>query len=158
MKISQNVLNAQVEEQFRKTWDLPDNWKNIEKHLIKWEDSKKTRILKMDNTEEIRGLMDYEADDRTIGEKVPDGLVLSKEQLLGLKYKKSLKDFGDGKGPKPRYTLFIGDKTYYAPPIVMNLLRTAASDPHVLRIRLKIQGIGLATRYDLEKVLDKEAF
>lgn len=111
-----------------------------------------------EGNQEVRNLMDYEADESRTGEKVPNGLVLTQEELRSLKYKKNMKDFGDGKGPKPRFTLFIGDKTYYAPPIVMNLLRRAAEDPHVLRVRLKIEGLGLATRYDLDKVMDKEAF
>jgi hypothetical protein len=113
---------------------------------------------KMENIEEVKGLMEYEIDERANGEKIPNGLVLSVEQLRAMTYKKTMRDFNDGKGPKPRFTLFIGDKTYFAPPIVMNLFRAAASEPHVLRVRLKIEGIGLATRYELEKVLDKEAF
>ena len=115
---------------------------------------------KMENQEnqEPRNLMDYEAEESRQGEKVPNGLVLTQEQLRALKYKRTMKDFGDGKGPKPRFTLFIGDKTYYAPSIVMNLFRHAAEDSHVLRVRLKVEGVGLATRYDLDKVLDKEAF
>jgi hypothetical protein len=113
---------------------------------------------KMENNEEVKGLMEYEIDERVNGEKVPNGLVLSVEQLRAMTYKKTLKDFNDGKGPKARFTLFIGDKTYFAPPIVMNLFRSAATEPNVLRVRLKIEGTGLATRYGLEKVLDKEAF
>jgi hypothetical protein len=113
----------------------------------------------MENTDpEVKGLMEYEVDERVNGEKVPNGLVLTVEQLRAMTYKKTMKDFGDGKGPKARFTLFIGDKTYFAPPIVMNLFRSAASEPNVLRVRLKIEGTGLLTRYGLEKVLDKEAF
>lgn len=110
------------------------------------------------NDQEVKGLMEYEIDERVNGEKVPNGLVLSVDQLRAMTYKKTMRDFNDGKGPKPRFTLFIGDKTYFAPPIVMNLFRAAASEPHVLRVRLKIEGVGLATRYELEKVLEKEAF
>jgi hypothetical protein len=40
MKISQNILNAQAEESFRKGRDLPDNWKDIEKYIIRWENTK----------------------------------------------------------------------------------------------------------------------
>ena len=112
----------------------------------------------MENSEEVRSLMDFEAEETTMGEKVPNGLILTLEQLKSIKYVVFEKDFNDGKGPKKRYKLFIGDKAYFAPSIVMNMFRRAASEPHVLRVRLKIDGTGLATRYDLEKIFDKEAF
>ena len=102
--------------------------------------------------------MDFEAEESSIGEKVPNGLVLTIEQLKAIKYVALKKDFNDGKGPKTRYKLFIGEKVYFCAPIVMNMFRRAASEAHVLRVRLKIDGTGLATRYDLEKIFDKEAF
>jgi hypothetical protein len=115
----------------------------------------------MENQEnqEPRNLMDFEAEESIVmGEKVPNGLVLTIEQLKAIKYVALKKDFNDGKGPKTRYKLFIGEKIYFCAPIVLNMFRRAASEPHVLRVRLKIDGTGLATRYDLEKIFDKEAF
>jgi hypothetical protein len=109
-------------------------------------------------TEEPKSLMDFEAEETTMGEKVPNGLILTLEQLKAIKFVALKKDFNDGKGPKTRYKLFIGEKVYFCAPIVMNMFRRAASEPHVLRVRLKIDGTGLATRYDLEKIFDKEAF
>ena len=110
------------------------------------------------NDEEVHGLMDYDAEERVQGEKIPNGLVLTGEQLRGLRYKKFMRDFNDGKGPKPRYQLFIGDKTYYVPPIVMDLFRKAVAESGVVKVRLNITGAALNTRYDLDKILDKGAF
>ena len=109
-------------------------------------------------TEEPKSLMDFEAEETTMGEKVPNGLILTLEQLKAIKFVALKKDFNDGKGPKTRYKLFIEEKVYFCAPIVMNMFRRAASEPHVLRVILKIDGTGLATRYDLEKIFDKEAF
>ena len=40
MKATQNILNAQAEEAFRKRWDLPENWKEFPTCLNKWEKTK----------------------------------------------------------------------------------------------------------------------
>lgn len=116
-------------------------------------------LKKMENqVDEPRSLMDFEAEETQAGEKVPNGLILTMEQLKAIKYVAYQKDFCDGKGPKTQYKVFIGEKQYFCPSIVMNMLRRAASEPHCLKVRLKRDGTGLATRYDLEKIFDKEAF
>jgi hypothetical protein len=103
--------------------------------------------------EPIRGLMEYMEEEGPKGDKVPNGWELTIEDLKALRFQRYTHDFGDGKGPKVRYKIFYKDKTYFTSAIVMNLLRGAANEPGLAKIRLNITGQGINTRYDLNKYL-----
>jgi hypothetical protein len=103
--------------------------------------------------EPIRGLMEYSEDQGPKGEKVPNGWELTIDELKTLRYQRYTRDFGDGKGAKVRYKIFYKDKTYFAPPVVMNILRDAANEAGLAKVRLNITGQGINTRYELNKYL-----
>jgi len=100
-----------------------------------------------------KSILDFEETRTETGEKVPNNWELTADELRQLRYESFTRDYGDGKGPKTRYRIYYKDKVYFAPPVVMNLLRRACNEPKLSKVRLIVNGTGMNTRYDLDKYL-----
>jgi len=82
---------------------------------------------------------------------VPNGWVLTADELKNLRFRTYKRVF-DGE-EKIQYLITHKDKTYYAPQIVMSLIRKAINEPALIRVQLNITGKDKATRYDLQQFL-----
>jgi hypothetical protein len=85
-------------------------------------------------------------------EKLPPIFEVSRQQLEDLKYEVFVKDYNDGKGPKNRFVLLIGDKRFFAPQVVLSLLKKAKANQKLVRVVIETSGQGIGTRYLVKEV------
>jgi hypothetical protein len=100
--------------------------------------------------DEFQDGMQGEMKDKT--EKLPQIFEVTKEELEGLKYETFMRDYKDGKGPKPQYILLIGEKRFYAPGIVLGYLKKAKSNVKLKRVVIEKIGSGIGTKYGVKEV------
>lgn len=103
-------------------------------------------------TEKICSLDDFEDGQIKNAEALPAVFELTKEQVMSLGYETYDKDYNDGKGVKTRYILVVGDKKFYAPQIVLSMLKKARSNPKLIRVMIAWTGSGIQKRYSVKEV------
>lgn len=135
------------QEELIKAWE---DYQKVER--IAWEEYQ-NNLLKPKMAEQTHSLDEFQ--DGMQGknaEKLPPVFEVSRQQLEALKYEVFVKDYNDGKGPKNRFVLIIGEKRFFAPQVVLSLLKKAKANPKLVRVVIETSGQGIGTRYLVKEV------
>lgn len=154
-KWSDNEKNAwirQKDEEIERSWN--DYMKN---ERIAWKEysSNYPELLgftKQKMEGETKPLDSFEDGQVKNAEPLPAIFELTKEQVMNLGFETYAKDYNDGKGLKTRYILVVGEKKFFAPQIVLSMLKKAKSNPKLIRVMIAWSGSGLQKRYSVKEV------